>query len=306
MKADTLAKALLFCTVRITQTTADGREYYGTGFLFDAAPTPPEGEPYASRAPLLITNKHLLYQTKKLVLEFLVAKPGTNDEVKLGEVTEVHLEEIPFVTYYGHPDDDVDVAAIPLLQITDKLAEHFPAFYATARWFNLPTPEAITQFDAIEDLVFIGYPDGIKDAVHHTPIVRSAITATPLALDFDGRPAFLVDGAVFEGSSGSPVFVLNRGMYAHTQGHLVAGERVFLVGIIAESHFRYADMPMRDSSEQHMDDEDLVDVDRRPFVRKAELLDLGLAFNAQAIIDTINVALAAGHLAPGRGEQGYV
>ena len=39
------------------------------------------------------------------------------------------------------------------------------------------------------------------------PILRRGTTATPIALNFEGRPEFLIDAAVYPGSSGSPVFV---------------------------------------------------------------------------------------------------
>ena len=66
--------------------------------------------------------------------------------------------------------------------------------------------EELEQLEAIEEVVLIGYPAGIRDPAHLTPIARKGITATPPAWDYGGRPTFLVDASVFHGSSGSPVF----------------------------------------------------------------------------------------------------
>ena len=133
----------------------------------------------------------------------------------------------------------------------------------------------------IDELTFIGYPDGWMDDVHGTPIVRQAITATPLMLQFEGEPTFLVDGSVFSGSSGSPVFILNRGSWTGPQG-LVLGDRILLVGIISDTGLRNTDIP--------------VQVAKKPFVRISEELDLGSAFSAEAIAETVNHALTVSGL----------
>lgn len=68
MKADTLAKQILFSTVRITNALlgAQGTSV-GTGFLFNAAPS--TADPII---PLLITNKHVVDSAAELRLDFLV------------------------------------------------------------------------------------------------------------------------------------------------------------------------------------------------------------------------------------------
>lgn len=114
-----------------------------------------------------------------------------------------------------------------------------------------------------------------------------------------------MDGAVFGGSSGSPVFVLNRGSYATTDGTINIKQRLFLVGMTAQMLNQDVDEPIRDYSERSIATYDLTNVERRPFVQKAQALDLGIAFNSPAIVETINVALAAAGLTLGEGEQKY-
>ena len=64
--------------------------------------------------------------------------------------------------------------------------------------------EFITVGDAV---LLLGYPLNLIEAGHVIPIARGAVLATSPSDDFRGAPAFLVDGTVVRGSSGSPVFI---------------------------------------------------------------------------------------------------
>ena len=95
-----------------------------------------------------------------------------------------------------------------------------------------PTQEQLKEISAIEDIVFVGYPNAIRDEVNLSPIIRRGITATPVDRDYENKPIFLIDASVFGGSSGSPVFIFNQGSYAH-KGGLTMGTRVMFLGIVA-------------------------------------------------------------------------
>ena len=82
-----------------------------------------------------------------------------------------------------------------------------------------------------EDIVMIGYPNGIWDAVNNLPIMRRGITATAPAIDFDGDPVFMIDCASFHGSSGSPVFLYNPTSY-RAGDNIQMGTRLKLIGIL--------------------------------------------------------------------------
>ena len=98
------------------------------------------------------------------------------------------------------------------------------------------TEEQLKDLSAIEEIIFVGYPDSLRDEVNMTPITRRGITSTPLDQDFNGEPVFLIDASVFGGSSGSPVFILNQGSYT-TPKALKVGTRIIFLGIVAESHY---------------------------------------------------------------------
>src|SRR5262249_49694787 len=59
------------------------------------------------------------------------------------------------------------------------------------------------------------------------------ITATPPYLDFEGKKQFLVDAPIFHGSSGSPVFLFNRGAwFDERKGSLAFNYRLKFLGVV--------------------------------------------------------------------------
>lgn len=54
-------------------------------------------------------------------------------------------------------------------------------------------------------LLVVGFPLGFHDALHHLPVVRHAINASPYGLRFQGNGYFLTDARTHRGTSGAPV-----------------------------------------------------------------------------------------------------
>jgi hypothetical protein len=228
--------------------------------------------------PLLISNKHVLMDAAQLRLDFLLAKPD-NSEPQLGMVHHHVCVGDSATDVYGHPDPVVDVAVKPLADsIITMIDIKQRPFLATLNWWHLPTANTVEKLDALEELVFVGYPNGWADPVHHTPIMRNAITATPIALPFGGEPTFLLDGSVFSGSSGSPVFILNWGTWTGPEG-LMLGDRIHLVGVVGKTLIRESDLPLQ--------------VATAPFVKLSQEINLGVAYSYRAIIETVNHYLDA-------------
>jgi len=93
----------------------------------------------------------------------------------------------------------------------------------------------MADFGSLEDVVMVGYPTGIVDAVNNFPIIRRGITSTPYATNYQGKREFLADIPVYGGSSGSPIFVINEGSYS-TANALVMGTRFALIGVLYAGH----------------------------------------------------------------------
>jgi S1-C subfamily serine protease len=54
-------------------------------------------------------------------------------------------------------------------------------------------------------LLFVGFPLGFHDALHHLPVVRHAVIASCFGLRFQGLGYFLTDARTHRGTSGAPV-----------------------------------------------------------------------------------------------------
>lgn len=70
----------------------------------------------------------------------------------------------------------------------------------------------------------IGYPFGWTSA-GIWPIWKTGHIATDPAIDYNGRPAFLIDATTREGMSGSPVMARTTGGYLDSKGDFVVSSR---------------------------------------------------------------------------------
>ena len=133
----------------------------------------------------------------------------------------------------NHPEDDVDLCALalaPILNHADK--NKIKLFYRAFDQKLIPTQEKLDELTALEDILMIGYPNGIWDSVNNMPILRRGSTATHPCIDYNGKKEFMIDAACFPGSSGSPVLIYNASGYATKSGGINMGNRILLVGIL--------------------------------------------------------------------------
>lgn len=107
----------------------------------------------------------------------------------------------------------VDIAVIRVDE--EKIKEKGFHVEAFSRDYDLPGNRYISIGDY---LLVVGYPLGIHDGKHNTPIIRSAIMASVYPLPFDGKPYFLIDSCLHEGTSGSPVLLQPTTVIRYTNG----------------------------------------------------------------------------------------
>ena len=132
-----------------------------------------------------------------------------------------------------HPNPDVDLAVLPVGAMLKQAAAAGMLFsFSTVDAQLIPTGDELAELEAVEDIIMIGYPNGLWDSVNNSPIVRRGITATHPKLEYEGRSEFLIDAACFPGSSGSPVFLYNLGGWGHRDGSWQAGSRLKLLGVL--------------------------------------------------------------------------
>ena len=215
---------LIHSTVRIETTMYDGRESTGTGFYMDFLES--EGVSY----PVIITNKHVVANAS--LGRFHVTLSTTDGLPDTGK-----HRQFQFTNFENqcikHPNPDIDLVAFPIGPLSNhiqQLGERL--FYVPLQTALIPKDEERASFSCMEDIVMIGYPNGIWDATNNLPVIRKGITATHSNVLWNAKPEFLTDIASFPGSSGSPVFLANLGGYMDNQGNTYMGShRIRLLGI---------------------------------------------------------------------------
>lgn len=193
-----------------------------TGFLFSFAS---DGD---MDVPCLVTNRHVLSQCANVQLTFTREK-----EDRTPDVGNTVRAIIPTADAIFHPDSTIDLAVLPIGLAADALAKKGTrAFFIKFSLENIPDDSEWAAYSAIENVIMAGYPKGFRDAVNSLPIFRSGITATHPALNFSGKPQFLVDMPCFEGCSGSPVLICDEGMHIDKRTRSISvGNKVSLLGI---------------------------------------------------------------------------
>ncbi len=266
MRVQTAAQQLLFCTSLI-QTGMSA----GTGFVWAA-------ESEGNSVPVLVTNRHVAVAPGPG--SFSLASGDGVGGPKLGE--RVDFAHSDFGSLWTvHPNAEVDVAATFLGPFVNSAASAGKSmFFRSVSGEICPTDEVATNdLDAIEPVVFVGYPNALFDKVNLTPIARRGHTATPVALDYNGQPSFLIDASVFPGSSGSPVFIHNEYGYRSGDSFQLGASRLLFVGIVAAVHVQ-------------QDTGRLVTA-ALPRVQLNQLMDLGIVYNWRAVRETVEELFAA-------------
>lgn len=230
MSTGRISDQLRYMTVRILTSSNQSTNWTGSGTGFLYLFTKDD-----KSAPLLVTNKHVLDGASVIGLTFHVTTDGNETPLPgSGRLISFLVHQVPIMR---HPDAGVDLAAIAIAPLHEHAIknEGWQPFIKCLSKENLPSAEMMTDFGSLEDIVMVGYPTGIVDAVNNFPIVRRGITSTPYMADYQGKREFLADIPVYGGSSGSPIFVMNEGSYS-TGKALVMGTRFALIGVLYAGH----------------------------------------------------------------------
>ena len=219
-----IMEKLTHSTVRIETNLRDGSVATGTGFYMNLL------QKEGSCIPAIITNKHVITNanTGKIHVN-LATEDGLPDTGKHQQFQFENFEQ----QCVKHPDSNVDLAAFPVGPLKNQVQEAGGRlFYMPLLTELIPTDEDRKSYSSMEDIVMIGYPNGIWDKKNNLPVIRRGITATHTAVSWNGRSEFLTDIASFPGSSGSPVLLVNIGGYMDNKGNTFIGSnRIRLLGV---------------------------------------------------------------------------
>jgi len=271
-----ISEQLLFTTVRIDTVTSSGKKFFGTGFIVNR-----ERED-GKVAFFLVTNKHVIKDSVSGNLTFLAKK---NDKPDFDNHIDFHYDNFAS-TWHGHPEDNVDVAVYPLGRTIKHAKERgTEIFFKTIPPEVMPSQSQLDELDALEEILLIGYPRTLRDEKNLLPIMRKGITATPATIDYEGKPIFLIDAPVFEGSSGSPVFIYNVGSYSKKGGGTVIGNRVFLLGIVSKAYNYFEESEIKKSKIKK------TETKTKSISKTRHFIDIGVVYKTRTINETIDNAL---------------
>lgn len=201
ISAQNLSAQLMFSTIRVELRYEDDQVGSGTAF-FCSHQRAGRSEPPSD---YLVTNKHVLEGATGARFRFHTAGSGAWHDFSPGPIVSFQ-HALPQARWIPHPEEGVDLCAIAVSDFI-RVSEGPPVepFYSAISTSLVPTEEEERRYLALMEVMMIGAPQGLWDEENNLPILRRGSTATHPAIDYDGKPEFMVDIACFPGSSGSPV-----------------------------------------------------------------------------------------------------
>jgi hypothetical protein len=243
-------------TTPIEVQFSDGRIVAGSGFFyFEFAPDDPSAQGPHWRAIThfyVVTARHVI-QPKRLkdLVKLTYALRTENGsqidwlrfELKGSEVGKrLHLcskEEID-VAVIDVTDDITAQMKEPLEQRAQLLAFNG----ANSDEFPGRSPIEVQPGD---DVIVIGYPNGLYDAFNKLPVLKTGVLNTPIGFRFNGQDAFLMDFKYYEGSSGS--LIISKPTHLSVdkaKGLLYSADRKYaFLGVYEGEWYRNEDKPLR-------------------------------------------------------------
>ena len=241
---------LCYTTTRIG--VHNDTEYFtGTGFFYNFLKYDVKGK-LEFRALALVTNKHITEDCNKLEFNLPIVKKENCykeeedieiEDLTFKEITVSNLEDLVI----NHPDESVDLSIILITKIISDLqkTDQRTFFKTFDHGFVLDPKKAFELLDAVEEIIMIGYPNGIWDETNNLPVFRRGITATHPAVNYNGLKEFMIDAACFTGSSGSPVFLLDSGASSQKKSKETIRRREILLGIMSSGETMYMEGKMK-------------------------------------------------------------
>lgn len=259
----TPTKRFLYTPVRVEMHLRDGGVSTGTSFVFRDTTAP------AAHQLFLVSNKHVIQDAETAY--FFFTPKDSNGNPQLGEP--FFLKSDMFSgQWHGHPNEDVDIAVMPLSWQLDMLERGGQTAH-----LNPVTTDDVAGENLLENLdisspvLFVGFPNGMFDEKHYLPIFRRGYVATSPELDFNSDPVFLIDASVFPGSSGSPVFTVGDDLIGGTPPWKFLGVIAAVYTQPADGRITWQPTPTT----------------QVPIPTIDQMIDLGVVFKARCVTETI-------------------
>jgi len=227
------ATVLALSTLRLVATTKGGQGT-GTGFLYSFK----YKVGLASMETLaLLTNKHVIREAVELTTTLSLLEKGHRGSISDNPADQkvTHRQssiDISPSNVFLHPKPEVDLCAINITGLFNQLSQSNDLRHYSFGEDQIPSAKFRKILRPIEQVVMVGYPNGLWDEANNLPIIRRGQTASHPLINWNGKPEFVVDCACFPGSSGSPIFLYEDGMYRTEDGSYSPGTNSMLLGIL--------------------------------------------------------------------------
>ena len=224
MQRHSVSEILQSTTVRIETFANDREGLVSTGLIY-------EFRSEENTYPFLVTTRHSIDGAGNGRITLV---PEDRGRPALGKGYTLDIDNFEQL-WHRHPDEAVDLAVTPFVPFVRHVEESgIPVFFNSLNEQSLWQPGAGPEPSPLEEVVFVGYPSGISDARHMLPVLSRGITATPLGVDYRGERHLVINGPLYPGCSGSPVFLLDKGAEADD----ASGETVRLLGCMTSGYDR--------------------------------------------------------------------
>jgi plastocyanin len=212
-----LSSNLMQATVQIEQALPDGRHTIGTGFLIND-PTP-DGQPRT----VLVTANHVFDKM-----------PGAQAHVGYrvqGKDGDWRFDPEPITIRAGTRELWSHNTAHDVAAITVKAPEMFAKAAIPLAWLAGSDTFSKYNIGPGDEMMVLGYPQGLSANTAGFPILRSGRVASPVEAG-SASPTFLLDFRVFPGNSGGPVFIAEAAR--RRPGATEAQEVQFVAGMLTQ------------------------------------------------------------------------
>lgn len=214
IKPTKITEKLLFSTIRLQTPQGIGTGFY---FLFEIDEN--------KKVPVFITNKHVINNSNEVTfsLHFAKDKQPSREVITITYISDwIYHDKYDLAFTFASPlfeqikrEHNKDIFMIPL---TENLI-----------WDNEKLERSLS---AVENVLMYGYPIGLYDEKNVLPLIRSGVTASHPAIDYNGEKIGVVDMACFPGSSGSPILIVNEGSYIDKKSVNIGASRIIFLGIL--------------------------------------------------------------------------
>ena len=222
------SEQLMYSTVKLSSGSRSA-----TGFFYELN-TP-------KKTIVVISNRHFAEQVDSLdKLDFTKStiSQNVNFNVHLNNGSNYNINED--VDWVLHPSQDLAFFNLTAVLSKYPLPSKVEFFILRVSPTTIPSQQQLENLSVLENVVMVGYPNGLYDEVNNYPVFRTGKTASHPAVDYNGEKKALLDVSCVPGSSGSPVFILDEGWVKHKNGALSQGNRFYFLGIENSMPTRYS------------------------------------------------------------------